>query len=230
MRAFSLRSLPLLAALVPGVAAAINRALQFVVTGGVGSRADLTVAGTGTALSGTSWSRKMRLRIDAAVAGGSYLTARANGASDEHALIHNYAADGANVIAFFSNGPAGNSTGGTIRLALTIATPPGPAFVLIEFTYDGATLRGFVDGAAAGSLATVMTLNAAPDLTLSLGARNNTGGAPSNLTIDYDILTVGTGQPVNLQLNEAAGGPYANTGTAGGTLTLTTPPPTSVTL
>lgn len=196
----------------------VNRALQC--TSGA-STAYLTLPGTATAILSQNWRIAVRLRIDS-YAGSSYLFARTVGGSDDYSIVYNFTA---NKIALFSNN---NSTGSTKTLAMNTAITPGATFYLVEFTYDGTTLRTFLNGVADGTLAVSnMTLWGVSDGIIALGRRNSTGGAPSNVTIDSVVITDNGAQIVNLQLNEPSPGPYANTGTAGGTLTLSSPVPAS---
>lgn len=207
----------------------VNRALQFIVDAGtgLGRTALLTRPGAATAITGAAWTVEARLRLDAAN-GGGYVLARANGSTDEYALIYNFVA---NTLEFFSSGAGANNSGGTVRLALNTATPPGPAFHTVQFVYDNATLRAFLNGQPAGNLPIAgLLLGAAPDLKLALGVRNDTAGGPVNATIDYLKITTGAASPVVLALDEASPGPYFNQGTAGGQLDLATPAPVSVTL
>ena len=200
----------------PPVPPGPNRALQFI----AGSTGYAALATPDTALTGTSWSISYRVRPDAA-SGGGYVSSRANGGLDKAAIIYNFVA---NTFEFFDTN---NSTGGTVRLALSTPTPPNGSYYEIAFTYDGATLRAFLNGAPAGSLAAVFTLNPIASL-LILGQRNNSGGGESNVTIDYVRETENGTATVKLELNEAAPGPYANTGSDGGALMVFTPAPISV--
>ena len=198
------------------VAPTVNRALQFI----AGSTGYAALATPDTALTGTSWSIAYRVRPDAA-SGGGYVSSRANGGLDKAAIIYNFVA---NTFEFFDTN---NSTGGTIRLALSTPTPPNGSYYAIAFTYDGATLRAFLNGSPAGSLASVFTLNAIASQ-LIFGQRNNSGGGESNVTIDYVRETESGTTTDSLELNEAAAGPYANTGSNGGALMVFTPAPISV--
>lgn len=195
--------------------AAVNRALQFV----VGSAGYATLATPNAALSGSSWAIRCRVRPDAAVSGG-YVSSRSSGNADKAAIIYNYVA---NTFEFFDNN---NSTGATIRLPLGTATPPNSTYYEVGFTYDGATLRGFLNGVLSSSLAAVFTLNSVA-AALFFGQRNNDGGE-ANITIDYLRETENGAATVTLELNEPSPGPYLNTGSYGGQLTLVAPNPVSV--
>ena len=193
-----------------------DRALQFIAA----STGYASLATPDTALSGTSWRIAYRVRPDAA-SGGGYVSSRANGGLDKAAIIYNFVA---NTFEFFDTN---NSTGGTVRLALSTPTPPNGSYYEIAFTYDGATLRGFLNGSPAGSLTSVFTLNAIASV-LVLGQRNTTGGGESNVTIASVREDEATTPTVKLELNEAAPGPYANTGSDGGQLMVFAPAPISV--
>lgn len=198
------------------VAPATNRALQFV----AGSTGYASLATPDAALSGTNWSMSCRVRPDAA-SGGGYVFSRASNLADKAALIYNFVG---NTFEFYDTN---NSTGGVVRLALTTATPPNGSYYLVAFTYDGATLRAFLNGSPAGSLAAVFTLSTIATQ-LMLGQRNDAGGGESNVSIDYIRETENGLATVTLELNEAAPGPYLNTGSAGGQLTIIAPAPLSV--
>lgn len=193
-----------------------NSALQFI----AGSTGYAALNTPDTALSGANWSIAYRVRPDAA-SGGGYVSSRANGGLDKAAIIYNFVA---NTFEFFDTN---NSTGGTIRMALSTPTPPNGSYYAIAFTYDGATLRAFLNGSPAGSLASVFTLNAIASQ-LIFGQRNNSGGGESNVTIDYVRETENGTPTVTLELNEAAPGPYANTGSDGGQMMVFAPAPISV--
>ncbi|GAB3721160.1 hypothetical protein GCM10027594_01450 [Hymenobacter agri] len=65
--------------------------------------------------------------------------------------------------------------------------------------------------------------------------RNNGGGGPVGVTIDYIKILQGPSladltMPVLLPLDQPAPGPYLNEGTAGGQLDMGTPSPVSGTL
>ncbi|GAB2865887.1 LamG-like jellyroll fold domain-containing protein [Hymenobacter ruber] len=194
-----------------GTAPLPNRGLQF--AAGSQQYAVLPDAGSATALSGTSWGLKVRDRPDSGAAG--YVLSRNNGTLNEYAIIYGFAT---NTFEFYSYQQ--NSTGGTIRLPLGTATPPG-SFYEVEFTYDGTTLRGYLNGVLSASLTASFTLNSAGTAGLLLSATMGTTATEYHLshTLDYLRLTRDSAAIVALELNEATP-PYANTGTAGGALAL----------
>ena len=194
----------------------INRALQFVAA----TTGYVSLTTPNAALGGASWSIRYRVRPDAAT-GGGYVSSRANGGADKAAIIYNFVA---NTLEFFDTN---NSTGATVRLALATATPPNGSYYDVEFTYDGATLRGFLNGALSSSIPVVFTLNALV-ADLVLGQRNTSGGGESNVTIDYLRETENGAATVTMELNEAAPGPYVNTGSVGGQLMVFAPAPNSI--
>lgn len=198
------------------LATVVNRALQFVASSPTYAYVAFPAAG----LTGTSWSIRCRVRPDAAN-GGGYVLSHATGATDKAAIIYNFVA---NTFEFFDTG---NSTGAAVRLAITTATPPNGTYYDVLFTYDGAVLRGFLNGVAAGSLSSVFTLNAIAT-NLLLGMRNTSGGNAANVTIDYVRETEGGAATMTLELNEATPGPYFNTGSYAGQLTTSSTAPTSV--
>ena len=193
-----------------------DRALQFIAA----STGYASLTTPDTALTSATWAIRDRVRADAAN-GGGYVSSRASGSLDKAAFVYNFLA---NTFAFFDNN---NSTGGSVYLPLTIATPPSAAYHLVEFIKDEVGLRAFLNGSPAGSLAVAFTLNASV-ADLILGQRNATGGGESNVTIASVREDEASVPTVTLELNEAAPGPYLNTGSDGGQLMVFPPAPISV--
>ena len=200
----------------------VNRGLQFMVnpTTGTGTPALLARPGTSTALTSMSWEIAVRVAIIGNTTG--YLFSRAVGDVDEYCF---YYASG--FLHFFANG----NNIGTIDLAFSITTPPGSGLHTAVATYDGATVRVFLDGMPAGSVsAPALSFPATAGATLAIGVRNDGGGGATSILVDYLRIIDNREIKVLLALDEAAPGPYLNTGTAGGQLAIGTPAPVSVNL
>jgi hypothetical protein len=188
----------------------LNRGLKFQAASF--QYADLIVPGTGTALTGTSWEVEMRIRWDTNN-GQSYIL---NRGLDEFAVLFNYNVGG--IPGVYEILSSQNSLGATIRLTMTTAVALGQ-WAVIKFTYDGTTLRAFLDGAPTGTLVSTFTLNGASGGALRLGSRTD-GIRPSSNTIDYLKMTRGGVVIVNHQFLEAAA-PFVNSGSSGGSITTT---------
>lgn len=198
----------------PSPSAGVNRALQFVAASN--QYVELNLPGLATALTGSTWSIELRVRLDVTT-GGDYLLSRTAGGFDEYAIIYNFVA---NTVEFYSEKNGG-------RLALTTATPPGPAYQTIKFVNDGTTLTGYLNGVAAGSRA-ASPITSAPDNLLRLGCRSDAAvSGSSSSTLDYFRLMENGVTTVSADFNETTA-PYANTGTVGGSFTPSASPPTSV--
>ena len=164
----------------------------------------MTTVGQAFAL-GLNWSIEMRVRstnTDGVYVFNHYSSA---GNRDYFGIIYGFVAN-----TYELYWPT-NSTGATQRLALPAVSDALQH--IVRFTYDGTTIRGFLDGVAG---ATIAVANVAQTLetnaVLTLGERANNIFFAGD--VDYLRITAGATNLVNLSFNEASG-PAINAGTLG---------------
>ena len=196
-----------------------DRGLQFGIPAGATGGASALLDVPDGLFTASTFEIDVDVRFDASST-GSYALGLASGTTDNASLVYGYIA---NLFEFYANG----TNLGPVRLALGTATPPGNTVYNVKFRHDGTTLAALLNGAPSSSLSAPGLQLHLDALVLALGVRNDTGGAPSPVTFARVAITVGGVLRVNLLLDETTG-TYANTGTIGGQLRLSSPPPISV--